>query len=172
MNFALGLLSLSKTCNTPLHAVSWLSVASLFSCSTLFLVRVCTVYHDSKKARLFFCIIWLIRGIASLAIPFSFTATPVRPGGPCTLSLVPKRLLIASLTIEVFDIIVYVAISYRTINLCTMHTRWQKFTAFFVGTEAGPVYKALLRTGQLYFMYVCTSPLSHIEAILILLYWT
>ena len=159
-NFAFLVMPLGN-CDIFLRVISWLSIASLISCSTLFLVRVCSVYHDSKKARILFCLIWLIKGIGSLVLPFSFAAAPLGPSGPCALSSVTELAFIPILVIDVFDTVVFVAISYRAINFYTMRTHWQRFKAFFTGTEASPVYKALLRTGQLYFVYVHTIPLAY-----------
>lgn len=145
-----------KSCNTLLHVFTWIALASVFTSSSLFLFRVCGVYHDSMCAKCIFWVVWLTGLFGTLVIPFSLTAAPLPPwaGGLCVVASARRLSVIPSIAFGLFDLMVYIAISCRTINTHTMHTRWKRCRAFFTGEDMGPVYKALLRTGQIYFLYV------------------
>lgn len=90
-------------------------------------------------------------------VPFSFTAAPVQPGGLCVVATVSRLGVIPSLSIAVFDLCVYLSISYRTINFRATPNKWAACKAFFTGENTGTITKALLHTGQLYFLYEALS---------------
>ncbi|KAK7685239.1 hypothetical protein QCA50_011602 [Cerrena zonata] len=140
-----------NNCVTPTHVVTWLGTAAAWLSTLLFLFRVNSVFYNLKPARIFFTFLWFIAAIGCLVVPFSFTAAPVQPGGLCVVATVSRLGVIPSLSIAVFDLCVYLSISYRTINFRATPNKWAACKAFFTGENTGTITKALLHTGQLYF---------------------
>ena len=58
------------------------------------------------------------------------------------------------MTIGVFDVAVFLSISYRIITQDPMSSLEEKIITFLTGKGLGQVSKLLLRTGQLYAMSV------------------
>lgn len=140
-----------KACNTVLHISSWIGMASMSSSTFLFLFRASSVYHDNKHARAMLGFIWLISVLGTLVVPFSLTATSLQPNGLCAVASIKRLTILPSITTAIFDLIVYIMVSSR---VASFHTSWGRYRAFFTVTDTSPISKTLLRTGQLYFLYV------------------
>ena len=134
----------------------WLAVTATWLSTLLFLFRVNVVFLDFKPARCMFVLLWATAAIAAGFNPFFFTAGSTQPTNLCVVTFSNKLRLIPPLTVAIFDNTVYASILYRTINFYAPHNKWARFKAFFTGRDTGPVYKALLRSGQIYFL--CVPP--------------
>ena len=148
-----GLALPSRDCKVPTRVVSWLGTTAGWMSTLLFLFRVNSVFYNCRCARVFFTLLWGLAALGVLVVPFSFSSTPVPPKSLCAISTIKKFGFVPSISVALFDFGVYVSISYRTINPRAVHTPWAIFKAFFTGTKTGPITKALLHTGQLYFLY-------------------
>lgn len=141
-------------CNILVHVISALGTSTTCLGSSLFLIRARSVWSESERAKWVFNILWFlaIAGGISTA-PFSFYGTSVEPSGLCVVPKLKQIEAVASLSVAVFDTVVYVAISYRVIYYHERApSRWAQIVAFFRGSETGPMARALLQTGQLYFL--------------------
>lgn len=141
-----------KNCNRMLHAVCWLGAGASILSTLLFLLRVNSVFFDSKGAKRMFTILWGATSISLLVLPFSFTAETSELDGLCIISSLSRLGSIPSLTVGVFDLTIFISISYRIMTQDTTISVRKRFVAFITGTNIGPVSKALVRTGQLYFL--------------------
>ena len=135
------------------HIIGRLGGISGALTTLLFLFRVNSVFYNCRCARVFSTLLWGLAALGVLVVPFSFSSTPVPPKSLCAISTIKKFGFVPSISVALFDFGVYVSISYRTINPRAVHTPWAIFKAFFTGTKTGPITKALLHTGQLYFLY-------------------
>lgn len=131
--------------------------------SYLFLVRARGVFFQSRKARNAFSILWLMMAIGVVSTtPFAFLATSVEPHGLCAVSHVSPAEAVVSIAVSIFDTAVFIAISYRAV---TFHGSASiSIKAFFRGLNAGPISRALLETGQLYFLLVALT-VSHYQTL-------
>lgn len=141
-----------RDCNTPARIATWMGAVAGCLNTLLFLFRVNGVFWNHKPAKAFFTTLWVITSIGIFAVPFSLTAGLVHPGDMCIIQSMSKFAIIPSLMVAIFDLTVYVSISYQTINFQMAHSKIEMCKAFFTGTHTGPVTEALLRTGQLYFL--------------------
>ncbi|KAK7685195.1 hypothetical protein QCA50_011558 [Cerrena zonata] len=140
-------------CNIIVHVLSALGTLTTCLCTFLFLVRARSVFFESKRAGYAFTILWFLAVTAVLSTtPFSFYGTGVRPSGLCAVSRVGPTEAVGSISVAVFDTVAFTSISLRVLSLDgRVRSGWAMFKAFIIPSNAGPVSKALLRTGQLYF---------------------
>ena len=142
------------TCDTLTHIVTTLATSVGWFSSFLFLCRVNTVYYTSRSARVLFVVLWLMTALGILVVPFTFKLSSAQPGGLCVVESIKRFGTIASLSLATFDSIIYISISYRIIKPLSRGNKWEVMKIFFTAKNATPVPRALLRTGQLYFLYV------------------
>ena len=133
---------------------------SLILTSLLFLVRAHGVYHDFRPARVIFTLCWIIKVIGAFFIPFSYTAAPVQPRNMCIISSIKELIIIPTFAMALFDITVFLSISYRATISHRQDGGWMRCKRFFSGSNTclGPLSRAVLHTGQLYFLYVSQYP--------------
>ena len=143
-----------RNCMTLGHIITWLSVFAGWCSTLLFLFRVHTVHHNRKWARMLFISLWLIAAAGFLITPFSIKYAPVGPEGLCTITYIDKLQILPSLTAGLFDGAVFISISYYMISPCVKRNKWMASKAFFTGVNSSPIAKALLRTGQIYILWV------------------
>lgn len=143
-----------ENCATTVHVTGWIAVSAAWFSTMLFLFRAWSVFYNSKPARVILGCLWFIAALGTVVIPFSVRVSPVPPDGLCAIASISKLGVVPSITVAIFDFAVYVSISYRTINVGEAASKREKFMAFFSGSNTGAISKGLLRTGQLYFLYV------------------
>ena len=142
-----------------MHAVSWLGTLTACFSTFLFLIRARGVFNDSNRAKTFFNVLWFLASSATLTDPFSFTAQRIYPRGLCAITKVNKLGAIGPITVAIFDTTVFLSISYRMIPPRQSVNIRTRITSFFTGSNIGETSRSLLRTGQLYFLYVSNRPL-------------
>ena len=72
--------------------------------------------------------------------------------GLCIVERLRRLGYIPSFTIGVYDVTVFVSVSYRIV-IQSAALSWQERAAtFFAGIHTGPMSNSLIRTGQLYFL--------------------
>ncbi|KAK7690799.1 hypothetical protein QCA50_005899 [Cerrena zonata] len=142
----------STHCNIMVHIISALGTTTTCLGTMLFLARARSVFFHSEWARLVFLGLWCIAvgGVISTT-PFSFYGARVKPTDLCIVSKVGKLEFVGSLSVAAFDITVFVTITYRILAMERDMGRWAMLRAFILGSNAGSISRALLRTGQLYF---------------------
>lgn len=140
------------TCNRMIKATCWLGSGAACSSTLLFLLRVNCVFFDSRRARMLFTALWILASLSLLSVPFSYYDSTKGPDGLCIVLSLSRFVSIPSFTIGVFDMTVFISISHRITAQCINHTWWKRCITFFTATEIGLMSRALLRTGQLYFL--------------------
>ena len=141
-------------CNGFAHIIS--SIGSISTClgTYLFLVRVKGVFSQQRASTYVFNTLWLlaVAGVIT-TIPFAFFASNDKFTGLCTISRIDSTEVVGSITVGVFDFVVFLSISYKVTGT-TRSTRGHlgALFTFFSGSRNRPICKALLRTGQLYFL--------------------
>lgn len=151
-NIALPIALPLRDCTTPTLVVVWLDVIGGWSSTLLFLFRIYTIHRDRKLTKFFFVFLWCCVAFSFLVFPFSIQVSPGGPGGLCIVTHTSRLQLFPSLMIGMFDCAIYISVSYRMIDPYARQDIWSACKAFFSGKNASPVAKALLRTGQLYFL--------------------
>ena len=118
----------------------------------LFLIRVKCVFFESKQAKIFFILLWVVTSVRLLVVPFSFTESMETSNGLCIVERLSRLGSIPSFTIGVFDVTIFASVSYQIIVQSATLSWQERVIAFFAGIHIGPMSKALVRTGQLYFL--------------------
>ncbi|CAL1706715.1 unnamed protein product [Somion occarium] len=159
----LGFLAQSGTgCEPVLKAVGWFEAFSLILNSLLFLFRALAVFSLSPKIKALFSFLWLIT-LTALTIPFSST---LNIGPVCNIDDVKPFISVSFALVTTFDTAVFVAISLEVLRYNLVDTRRKGFISFVCGQGLGQVSRALLLTGQLY--YLTMIPVNTMALIVIL----
>ena len=143
-----------KRCNDLVHILSSLATTTTCMGTFLFLVRVRSAFFESKWARRIFSAWWFAAVVAVIStVPFSFNGSSIVESNLCALSRVGQKEAIGSIAIATFDLAVFTSISLRVLSLDGRFVgRWAMVSAFITGSNAGPISRTLLRTGQLYYL--------------------
>lgn len=144
----------TKHCNIFFHFLGALGAATTCLGTFLFLIRVRTAFYDSKRIQIIFSIWWFlaVAGIIS-TVPFAFSGGSLEENNFCIITKTSQFEAIGSLPTGGFDSAVFVSISYRVLSVDGYAGGlWAMVKAFFNGSEAGDTSKALLRTGQIYYL--------------------
>ena len=136
-----------------------MGVASVWSSTLLFLFRVNGVFYGSSRAKVFFTSMWLFAVFSALVFPSHYTAAaPTPPHALCAIASAKRFAFLSLVPIAIFDWVVFGAISIRVIMVFAPQNHWRGMCrAFITGADIGVVPRALLRTGQSYFLWVLAS---------------
>ncbi|THV04387.1 hypothetical protein K435DRAFT_649259 [Dendrothele bispora CBS 962.96] len=138
------------------------TAASTNSISLLFLLRVHAVFHEKRKARIFFTIFWIISAATS-GLFFKFgdvEQSSVDPRKCAIRKLHPIFSLAAMGFLLVFDTMVYLAISFRLFRIFQFERNVENLlgaglqhrtSSFFTGRCLPAFSRSFLRDGQLYY---------------------
>lgn len=97
-------------------------------------------------------ILWVLAVVGTIIIPFSVTSSKDIESGLCVITTVKKAVIVPSFTVGIFDTSVYLSVSSRMLRHDNISGRWNVLKAFFAGDKLGVVSRALVKTGQLYFL--------------------
>ncbi|KZP28288.1 hypothetical protein FIBSPDRAFT_947870 [Athelia psychrophila] len=144
------------------QAVEWsagvFSVLAAASTSFLFLLRVRAVYSYSVVVTTLFGCLWLSMIAATAYYVKGLTAQHIPTTRRCTESGMHNYLLaIPSVGLGVTDTIVFVAISYRLVGNSINADAGGWVRAFVTGDGLYTMSKALLKSGQVYFIAVVAA---------------
>ncbi|KAK7685284.1 hypothetical protein QCA50_011647 [Cerrena zonata] len=142
-----------SNCNVTTQVVAWFGVFATPLNTLLFLIRADAVFNQCAKSRIAFGLLWLST-FATITSPFSFTGFHVEHTRYCALEKVKQYCAAGTITVAIFDTVVFLSIAYKIASFSRLDTRdsWSKF--FMKGT--GEVSSSLLLTGQLYYFPVIT----------------
>ena len=84
--------------------------------------------------------------------PWSSKGTTIGPTSFCILNTSHKYSGIVFILLAVFDTVVFLAIAWRVLSIALARAQYSWFEAFTGGKGMGKVSKALLQTGQLYYL--------------------
>ncbi|THU80217.1 hypothetical protein K435DRAFT_785517 [Dendrothele bispora CBS 962.96] len=137
--------------------------ASTNSISFLFLLRVRAIYHESRKAQIFFTTFWLISAACSaLFFKFGDGEQSIINPQKCTFGKIhPIFSSVANGLFLVFDTIVYLAISFRLFRIFQFERNLESIllgtgsrnraSSFFTGRCLPAFSRSFLRDGQLFY---------------------
>ena len=159
----LNLINFTRLLAAPLHSCSQvLLVTALFSGfttplnSSLFLLRIWGVFYGCKRIIAFFSILWLST-FTSFPSAFAVKSHPIGPTNHCIVNAAPHLVSLSFIVATVFDTLVFLAITL-TIVFDSPVEGWKARThLFFKGKNIGHISRALLQTGQLYYLWVLSS---------------
>ena len=114
----------------------------------LFLIRARAVYLQSSKWSLFFGALWLTT-LSTYTIPFTFLQDKNNQLRYCILEKVKIFGTAGPIAIAVFDTVVYISISSKVYKINGVG---QMFSHNRPTSIRGSVSKALLSTGQMYYL--------------------
>ncbi|KAK7687676.1 hypothetical protein QCA50_008891 [Cerrena zonata] len=119
--------------------------------SLLFLIRVNGVYHHSRLAMIVFTFLWLSTCTAMMG-PWTSKGSIIEHTSFCVVSHTHKYSGVVFFLLTIFDTIVFLAITLRVISISLSNSRSSWLKAFSKGKGMGKLSKALLQTGQLYYL--------------------
>lgn len=133
--------------------LSWIGAFAVPANALLFLLRVNAVYHDFRLAKCGFIFLWsLVFILTSLTAPWGFEGLNIGPTQFCTVSGVAKFEAAVFVTMTMFDTAVFLSITVRVLSLSSATTLRSRVKAFTKGQGMSELTKALLQTGQLYYL--------------------
>ena len=149
---SLGLQAISHiSCGTAFQIVAWLGTFAAPLNASLFLIRANSVYHDSRRARVIFTFLWLCT-LTSLAAPWGFHGVKIGPTSFCIPAGFGKFDGVPFFLITIFDTVVFISISLRVLSLSLANNWRDRMRTFASGRGMGTVSRALLQTGQIYYL--------------------
>lgn len=127
-------------------------VLSMILNSLLFVFRVRAVYLNSRKVTVIFSLLWLTN--LSQLLPPIASALHISGGDDCDAILEMKPWVVTGFILTaLFDTAVFVAISMQVLGFTgSVHTRRERMASFLNGKELGKITRAVLQTGQLYYL--------------------
>ena len=141
-----------NNCHILAKTIGWFGAFASPLNSLLFFLRARAVFLHSNIAVFAFALLWLST-ISAVTIPFSVDGQQIGTTKSCVNSQVERLSSAGAVATAVFDTVVFLAISFRVLQLSLRNT-WKDrlFKSFLSGEGLGWVSKAVLHTGQLYFM--------------------
>lgn len=109
------------------------------------------MFYDVRPVCVIFTLLWLAT-FASFTAPFTFVGVHIGPTKECILRSVEKSTSAGFVAIVIYDTMVFIAISVRLL-LDNPADGWiARIKLFFSGEKMGYLSRALLQTGQLYYL--------------------
>lgn len=122
--------------------------------SLLFVFRVRAVYLNNQRVTIIFSLLWLTT--LSQLLPPIANALRISNGdlGNCDAILEMKPWVVTGFIFTaLFDTAVFMAISMQVLGFTGgVHTWRERMASFLNGNELGKITKAVLQTGQLYYL--------------------
>ncbi|KAK7689880.1 hypothetical protein QCA50_006519 [Cerrena zonata] len=138
-------------CQAVIVASCWFGAFALPLNSSLFLLRIRAVFYNSKVVKWVFGLLWLST-LSAFVAPFTAVATHIGPTKACVVVKVTDFSAAGFFATGIFDTLVFLAISSKTL-LDTPASGWKaRFKLFFRGGRMSPIYRTVLQTGQLYYL--------------------
>lgn len=155
MTFLIGILlaNSASNCQQVVNILTWFEALSVISNSFLFLLRLLAVHADgSKLMKLCFVIMWTTTFL-------SITSTiSIKEDGfiGCNVDHVNPIGSLGFIFSAMFDILVFVAISVKVLRINTnLESPQKSWLSLFITAEGlSQVSRILLRSGQIYYLYV------------------
>ena len=144
-------------CHGLLQPLSWLYGVANPVNALLFLLRIHGTFRGSRKAVWMFNVLWLSTW-TSMIFPVSLEAidNPSNLRKVCS-STTTAPILAGFITLLVFDTSVFAAVSYKVLSINMVGTWKDWYRVVWRGQTLGAVSKLLLRSGQIYYLYVLLS---------------
>ncbi|CAL1694472.1 unnamed protein product [Somion occarium] len=144
-------LTAHQDCLVPFNVLAWFGTCAIPSNSLLFFLRVRGVFFHDRWIVAGFFVLWLST-LSALVEPFGFKTGHIGPTPYCLIADVAKFTSAGYIAVAIFDTSVFVGISLRMLSNSIEQTWRGRFKMFFSGRCTGKVSRALLQTGQLYYL--------------------
>ena len=109
------------------------------------------MFYDIRSVCVLFTVLWLST-FGSFTAPFTFVGRHIGPTRECIIRSVEKSTSAGFVAIVIYDTMVFIAISLRLL-LDNPADGWiARFKLFFSGEKMGYLSRALLQTGQMYYL--------------------
>jgi hypothetical protein len=124
------------------------------------------MFFDLPIVVVLFGILWLGEVASGILIPlavstFSQTIDSVQV---CLMNTIQQYLTISIILSMVFDTLVFVAVSFRIITMLSLNDNANIWLGFFRGKGLPRLSRALLQSGQTYYLYECIFHLTSMKA--------
>ena len=138
-------------CQIVIRAVGWFGAFAVPLNASLFLLRIWGVFYDIRSVCVLFTVLWLST-FGSFTAPFTFVGRHIGPTRECIIRSVEKSTSAGFVAIVIYDTMVFIAISLRLL-LDNPADGWiARLKLFFSGEKMGYLSRALLQTGQMYYL--------------------
>jgi hypothetical protein len=128
--------------------VCW-AIGTTFT-SLLFLLRVRAIYHSERIVVAFFVLFWLSVLGTSVIVPLGTGGAHIGTTSNCINSYVGKDNITPLILNMAFNLLVFIAISYRLIS--GNRQADSRIKAFVKGDGSSRVSSLLIKSGQLYYL--------------------
>lgn len=115
----------------------------------LFFLRVQAVFRRSPVIVAIFAFLWLST-LSAFTLPFGSAGQNIATG--CVTTTVTRYSSVGFITVAIFDTSVFVMISVRLVSYGMADSFKERFVSFFSGYDMGQLSRAVLKTGQLYYL--------------------
>ena len=125
------------------------------SSANMFLVclRARAVFINDRPVAHAFSILWVIASACYAALPFAVSAVRIGPSRQCIDGEMKAYGCAGVVAAAAYDTLIFAAITYRLLGFHLVGDTWSaRMRAFFTGAGMGQVSRALLQTGQLYYL--------------------
>ncbi|KAJ6507466.1 hypothetical protein DFH09DRAFT_1375008 [Mycena vulgaris] len=120
--------------------------------ASLFVFRIAAVFNANKPIVLFFIIAWLVTLGASILVPFAITGAHIASTSRCISVEVKPFAAAGTIANAVTDTLIFIALSWRlTLNGMSPGLSGRS-RSFIRGQGLPKLSKALLKSGQLYYL--------------------
>ncbi|KAJ6486615.1 hypothetical protein C8R45DRAFT_869217 [Mycena sanguinolenta] len=150
-----------ENCNAFVLGLSMSIILTQTSTAMLFFLRVTAVWHGSKIAYVVFSILWMAVLGAGITVPIGVRAAHIGPTLQCIDTSVPANIELSVIVPLINDTAVFLAINYRILaHIIVADSFMARLRAFFGGTGLSALSRALLQSGQHFYLIATTAHLT------------
>lgn len=151
LTYHLGSVAPVGDCHVLAKAIGWCGGIAMPLNSLLFFFRVRAVFNSNKFIVTLFGLLWLAT-LGCLSAPFAVDGIHIGTTQYCVNSDVKSYSSAGIVIIAVHDTLVFFAITIKLTMFSLADTWPERIRTFFSGRGMGFMSKALLTTGQLYYL--------------------
>ena len=140
-------------------ATSAMGAAAIAANAYLIFLRAQAVFAHNKPAVFAFGLLWLATAACSFASPAAPTGIHIGDTNRCITGKVRAYDSAGVVAAAITDTTIFLAITYRLLTVHVIGQGWSsRMRSFFSGAGMHEVSRALLQTGQLYYLYAPFLP--------------
>jgi hypothetical protein len=138
-------------CSAFFYAAGGCVIIAIPGSATLFFLRVRAVYYNNKIITAIFGSLWIALFGLSITVALSIKGGHLGLTLRCIVTKLEVYQMVLGITFNVFSTCVFVAITIRIMSFSLSESR---SGTFFRGYGLTPLPRALLQSGQLYYLFV------------------
>lgn len=140
-------------CQSIYLLAGWFAAVGIPLNALLFLARIIAVFHDKRAIRMLFVTLWFFT-LASFIVPFAENAQHLSPSHICTVLGVTTAGSAGAIIASTYDTLVFIAISSRILLDYPASGFKARIKLFWNNKNMSRIYRMVLQTGQLYYLFV------------------